>query len=181
MKMGQVDIQDIAKELVLGFHKEWIDPSAWIAPGAVVTGKVHLAEQVSIWFNCVLRGDIAPIYVGPRSNIQDGSVVHVDHGMPTRIGADVVVGHGAIIHAATIEDGSLIAIRSTVLSRAVIGAGSIVGAGAVVTEGTVIPPRSLVLGVPGQVKRTLSEQQVTKIKELAGRYVVYSRAYLDHT
>ncbi len=177
MQMGKADIETILDELVFAFHPEWVDPTAWIAPGATVTGEVHLAEQVSIWFGCILRGDIAPIYVGRGSNIQDGCIVHVDHGIPARIGENVVVGHGAIIHGATVEDNSLIAIRATVLSGAVIGAGSIVGAGAVVTEGQVIPPRSLVLGVPGRVVRPVSDQQAAKIRALAGRYVAYSQGY----
>lgn len=178
MHMGPVDVDSILKEMVLGFHPEWVHPTAWIAPSAVVTGEVHLAEETSVWYGCVLRGDIAPIRVGPRSNIQDGSVVHVDHAQPALIGADVVVGHGAIIHGATVEDGCLIAIRATVLSGAVIGAGSIVGAGTVVTEGAVIPPHSLVLGVPGKVRRALSDQEAAQIRALAGRYVLYSRGYM---
>jgi len=178
MQMGTVEPEAILEQMVSGFHPEWIHPTAWIAPGAVVTGQVYLAEETSVWYGCVLRGDIAPIQVGPRSNIQDGAIIHVDHAYPTVIGADVVVGHGAIIHGATVEDGCLIAIRATVLSGAVVGAGSIVGAGAVVTEGSVIPPRSLVLGIPGKVKRSLSDDEVQQIKALAGRYVIYSRGYM---
>jgi carbonic anhydrase/acetyltransferase-like protein (isoleucine patch superfamily) len=177
VKQGQVDRDAIAEGLVLGFHPEWIDPTAWIAPGAIIVGEVHLAEEVSVWYGSVLRGDVAPIEIGPRSNVQDGSIIHVDHGMPTEIGADVVIGHGAIVHAATVEDRCLIAIRSAVLSGAVIGEGSIVGAGAVVTEGKIIPPHSLVLGVPGRVVREVSEEQVSKVLEQAARYVAYSSVY----
>jgi carbonic anhydrase/acetyltransferase-like protein (isoleucine patch superfamily) len=177
MKMGETNLEAIQEELVLGFHPEWIHHTAWIAPGAVVTGEVHLAEQVSVWYAVVLRGDSAPIHVGARSNIQDGSVLHVDHGMPTIVGTDVVIGHGAVVHAATVEDGCLVAIRATVLSGAVIGAGSIVGAGAVVTEGKVIPPRSLVLGVPGRVVRQIDDAQVALVHEQAARYVAYAERH----
>ncbi|MBN1933716.1 MAG: gamma carbonic anhydrase family protein [Anaerolineae bacterium] len=164
--------------MVLGFHPEWIHPTAWIAPGAVVTGEVYLDEETSVWYGCVLRGDIAPIRIGTRSNIQDGTIIHVDHAHPATIGADVVVGHGAIIHGATVENGCLIAIRATVLSGAVVGTESIVGAGAVVTEDAVIPPRSLVLGVPGKVRRTLTDEEAAQIRALAERYVIYSRGYM---
>ena len=177
MKMGEADLETIGAELKIGYHPEWVDASAWIASGAVVSGEVHLAEQSSVWYGAVLRGDSAAIRVGPRTNIQDGSVVHVDHGMPTVIGADVVVGHGAIVHAATVEDGCLIGIRATVLSGAVIGRGSIVGAGAVVTEGKIIPPRSLVLGVPGRVVRQIDDAQAAKVREQAARYVAYAEMY----
>ena len=177
MRLGQVGSDDISGELILGFHPEWIDPTAWIAPGALVSGAVHLAEQVSVWYGAVLRGDTAPIRIGPRTNVQDGCIIHVDHQMPTIVGADVVIGHGAIVHAATVADGCLIAIRSTVLSGAKIGEGSIIGAGAVVTEGKVIPPRSLVLGVPGRVVREISDEQAFQVRAQAARYVAYSQAY----
>lgn len=177
MKMGEVDLDIIATELSIVYHPEWVHPTAWIAANAVVLGEVHLAERASVWYGAVLRGDSAAIHVGPRTNVQDGSVIHVDHGMPTRIGADVVLGHGAIVHAATVEDGCLIAIRATVLSGAVIGRESIVGAGAVVTEGKVIPPRSLVLGVPGRVVREIDDAQAAKVREQAARYVAYAELY----
>jgi len=177
MKMGEADLEAIGTELMLGFHPEWVDPTAWIAPGAVVSGQVYLAEQASVWFGTVLRGDSTPIHIGPRTNVQDGSVIHVDHDMPTVVGADVVIGHGAVVHAATVEAECLIAIRATVLSGAVIGRGSIVGAGAVVTEGKIIPPRSLVLGVPGRVVRQIDDAQAAKVREQAARYVAYAELY----
>jgi carbonic anhydrase/acetyltransferase-like protein (isoleucine patch superfamily) len=180
MKQGAVDRAAMGDAVVIGFHPEWVSGTAWIAPGAVVTGEVHLADEVSVWYGAVLRGDSAAIYIGPRTNVQDGTVVHVDHGMPTRIGSDVVIGHGAVVHAATVGDGSLIAIRATVLSGAVIGEGSIVGAGAVVTEGKVIPPRSLVLGIPGRVVRQVDDVQAAQIREQAARYVAYARLYRSH-
>jgi carbonic anhydrase/acetyltransferase-like protein (isoleucine patch superfamily) len=177
MKIGRVEGQNGVRDLTLGFHSEWIHPTVWIAPGAVVLGEVHLAEEASVWYGAVLRGDTSAIHVGARTNVQDGAVIHVDHGMPCVIGSDVVVGHGAIIHAATVMDGCLIAIRSTVLSGAVVGAGSVVGAGAVVTEGTEIPARSLVLGIPGRVVRQIDDAQANQIREQAARYVTYSRVY----
>ena len=164
----------------VGFYPDLIHPTAWIAPGAAVIGRVHLGEWASVWYGAVLRGDLAEIRVGARSNVQDGCVVHVDRGMPAIIGDDVVLGHGAVVHAATVEDGCLIAIRAVVLSGAVIGAGSIVGAGAVVTERTVIPPRSLVLGVPGRVVRELSEQEVSRTRALAEHYVQLAQAHARH-
>lgn len=181
MKMGEANLAAIGRQLVTGFHPEWVDPTAWIASSATVVGEVHLAERASVWYGAVLRGDTAAIDVGARTNIQDGSVVHVDHGMPTVIGAGVVVGHGAIVHAATVEDECLIAIRATVLSGAVIGRGSIVGAGAVVTEGKIIPPRSLVLGVPGRVVRQIDDEQAAKVREQAARYVAYAELYQART
>jgi carbonic anhydrase/acetyltransferase-like protein (isoleucine patch superfamily) len=177
MKQGAVDREGIGDSLVLGFHPEWVAGTAWVAPGAVVVGEVHLSDEVSVWYGAVLRGDSAAIQIGPRTNVQDGTVVHVDHGMPTRIGSDVVIGHGAVVHAATVGDGCLIAIRATVLSGAVIGEGSIVGAGALVTEGKVIPPRSLVLGIPGRVVRRVEDAEAAKVREQAARYVAYARLH----
>ncbi len=121
-----------------------------VAPGAAVVGDVRLAEDVSVWYGCVLRGDLAPVTVGARTNIQDGTVLHVADDGPCAIGADVIVGHRAMLHACRVEDACLIGMQATVLDDAVIGAGSVVGAGALVTQRTVIPPRSLVLGVPAR-------------------------------
>jgi carbonic anhydrase/acetyltransferase-like protein (isoleucine patch superfamily) len=164
-------------QMITSFCPEWVDPTAWIAPNAAVVGEVHLAGNVSVWYGAVLRGDVAPIFVGSRSNVQDGCVIHVDHAMPTVVGEDVVMGHGAIVHAATVQDGCLIAIHASVLSQSVVGAGSIVGAGAVVTEGVVIPPRSLVLGVPGRVVRQVTDEEAARVCELAQRYVSYAEAF----
>ncbi len=170
----------MAEMIDVGFYPELIHPTAWIAPGAVLVGRVHLGEQASVWYGAVLRGDLAAIRVGARSNIQDGCVIHVDRGMPATIGADVVLGHGAVVHAATVQDGCLIAIRAVVLSGAVIGAESIIGAGAVVTERTVVPPRSLVLGIPGRVVRKLSDQEVNRTRVLAAHYVRLAQVHARH-
>ena len=157
-----------------------IHPSAFVAPTANIIGDVALAEESSVWFGAVLRGDNDAIRVGPRTNIQDQAIIHVDPDVPVTIGADVTVGHRAIIHGATVEDGCLIGMGAIVLNGAVVGAGSIVGAGAVVRERDVIPPRSLVVGIPAKVVRQLTDAQVEENLASAARYVANSRAYLAH-
>ncbi len=154
-------------------------PTAWIAPGAVVTGDVALAEDASVWFCAVLRADTAPIRVGQRTNIQDGCVLHVNKGEPCTLGDDVTVGHGAVVHAATVEDSCLIGINATVLSRARIGRESVVAAGSLIPEDREIPPGSLVMGVPGKVVRQLSDLERAALRDSATRYVEYARAYRE--
>ena len=136
-----------------------IHPTAWVAPGAILRGDITLGEQVSIWYNAVLRADQETITVGKGSNIQDNCVLHGDPGHDSTIGENVTVGHGAILHGCTVEDQCLIGMNAVVLDNTVIGKGSIVGAGAVVGSGQTIPPRSLVLGVPAKVKKTLTEAE----------------------
>ncbi len=136
-----------------------IPTTAWIADTATVRADVVLGEHVSIWFSAVLRGDEAPIRVGDRTNIQDGAVVHVSNGFPCHIGSDVTIGHGAIVHGCTVEDGALIGMGATVLDGAVVGAGAMVGAGALVPPGMVVPAGSLVLGVPAKLIGPLTEEQ----------------------
>jgi len=137
-----------------------VDPQAWVAPGAVLVGRVTGRRGASIWYGCVLRSDFdgAEIVVGEDSNIQDGTLIHVDENMPCRIGARVTVGHGAILHAATIGDDCLIGMGAIVLSEAAIGPGSIVAAGAVVPERAEIPPGVLVAGVPAKVRRPVTDE-----------------------
>jgi carbonic anhydrase/acetyltransferase-like protein (isoleucine patch superfamily) len=149
-----------------------------IAPGAAVAGDVRLADDVSVWYGCVLRGDLAPVTVGARTNVQDGTVLHVADDGPCVIGADVIVGHRAMLHACRVEDACLIGMQATVLDDAVIGAGSVVGAGAVVTQRTIIPPRSLVLGVPGKVVKTLTEKEEAFHRAHAAKYVRLKENYL---
>jgi gamma-carbonic anhydrase len=151
--------------------------SAFIAPGASVVADVRLGEQVSIWYGAVLRGDVAHVSVGDRSNIQDGTVLHVADDGPCIVGADVVVGHRAMLHACRVEDACLIGMQATVLDDAIIGTGSIVGAGALVTPRTVIPPHSLVLGMPGKVVRTLDPKVADENRALAGKYVRIMQNY----
>ena len=148
-----------------------------IAPGAAVVGDVRLADDASVWYGCVLRGDLAPITVGARTNVQDGTVLHVADNGPCVIGADVIVGHRAMLHACRIEDGCLIGMQSTILDEAVIGQGSIVGAGALVTQRTIIPPRSLVLGAPARVIKHLDESDEAFHRALAGKYARLKENY----
>jgi carbonic anhydrase/acetyltransferase-like protein (isoleucine patch superfamily) len=149
-----------------------------IAAGAALVGGVRLGDDVSVWYGAVLRGDLAPVTIGARSNIQDGTVVHVADDGPCEIGADVVVGHRAMLHACRVEDACLIGMQATVLDEAVIGAGSVVGAGALVTSRTVIPPRSLVLGAPAKVIRVLTAEDEAFHRALAAKYVRLKENYL---
>jgi len=159
---------------------------AWVAPGATVIGDVELGEDSSIWFGCVVRGDVHRIRIGARSNIQDLSMIHVTHykkpdesdGHPTLIGDDVTVGHRVMLHGCTIENACLIGMSATILDGAVIGAESIVGAGALVTGGKVFPPRSLILGAPAKAVRQLSDEEVAELYASAKRYVGFMRHYL---
>ena len=154
-----------------------IHPTAWIAPTAVVIGDVEIGEGASVWYNCVLRGDTAAITVGARSNVQDGTIVHLNAGEPTRIGADVTIGHACIIHACTIGDYSLIGIGAVVLNGVKIGKNCISGANALITEGKVIPDNSLVMGQPGKVVRELEEGQIEALRLSAQHYVQNWRRY----
>ena len=159
-------------------HPELIDSSVFIADGAVVRGMVQLGQDVSVWFNAVLRGDVDRITIGNRSNVQDGAIVHCDPGFPCTIGEEVTVGHAAVVHGAKIHSRVLIGIRAVLLNGCVIGEGSIIGAGAVVTENAVIPPNSLVVGVPGKVLRETTEQQREHILRNALNYVASGKKYL---
>jgi carbonic anhydrase/acetyltransferase-like protein (isoleucine patch superfamily) len=156
-----------------------VAPTAFVAPNAVLVGDVTLADQASVWYGAVLRGDIEPITVGPRTNIQDGTVVHVDIDFPTRIGADVTIGHRAVIHGCTIEDGALIGMGAVVLSGAVVGAGALVAAGAVVRERFVVPPRALVAGVPAKVVGEVDDALLERIRSNKDHYVATAVHYLS--
>lgn len=155
-----------------------IDPSAYVAPSAVVMGSVKIGPLASVWPNVTLRGDIEDIIIGEGSNVQDGSVVHLADDLPAVIGKYVTVGHMAMIHACTIEDECLIGMKATVLDGAVIGRRSVVGAGAVVTKNTIVPPGSLVLGMPAKVIKQLSEEEQAGLREWADKYVTVSRAHM---
>jgi carbonic anhydrase/acetyltransferase-like protein (isoleucine patch superfamily) len=148
-----------------------IDPRAWLAPTATVIGAATVAAGASIYYGAVVRADMAEVRLGAGSNLQDNVVVHTDTGFPTVIGRGVSVGHLAVIHGCTIADDVLIGMNATVLNGASIGTGSLVAAGTVVLEGTVIPPRSLVAGVPGKVRRELSEDEVQKVVANAEEYL----------
>jgi carbonic anhydrase/acetyltransferase-like protein (isoleucine patch superfamily) len=147
-----------------------LDENAFVAPGAVVVGRVRLAAGSSVWYNAVLRAEAEPITLGERSNLQDAVVCHVDAGFPVKVGAGVSVGHRAVLHGCTVEDDCLIGMGATILNGAVIGAGSLVAAGAVVLEGTVVPPGSLVAGVPGKVRRELTADERAGIRRNAEAY-----------
>jgi carbonic anhydrase/acetyltransferase-like protein (isoleucine patch superfamily) len=147
-----------------------VDPASYVAAGAVLAGNVTLHANVGIWFNAVLRGDYEPITIGEGSNIQDNVTGHVDTGFPLTLGRNVSVGHNAVIHGCTVEDDCLIGMGAIVMNGAVIGAGSLVAAGALVTEGMVVPPGSLVAGVPGKVRRELTEEERAGIRTNAENY-----------
>jgi carbonic anhydrase/acetyltransferase-like protein (isoleucine patch superfamily) len=149
----------------------------WVAPDAQVVGHVMLAEDVGIWFGAAIRGDNEPIRIGARSNIQEGAVLHSDMGFPLTIGADVTVGHRAILHGCTIGDGALIGMGATVMNGARIGAGSIIGAGALVTEGKEIPEGSLVMGAPAKVIRALDAETRQRLLGSAAHYVENARRF----
>lgn len=143
----------------------------WVAENATVLGRVILKENASVWFNATLRGDNDPIEIGENSNIQDGSVLHTDHGVPLTIGKNVTVGHMVMLHGCTIDDGTLIGIGSTILNRAKIGKNCIIGAHSLIPEGKEIPDNSLVMGAPGKVVRELDEGAAQMIAASAKVYV----------
>jgi carbonic anhydrase/acetyltransferase-like protein (isoleucine patch superfamily) len=156
-----------------------IGRGVFLAETCAVIGDVVIGDESSIWYSTVLRGDVMPIRIGARTSLQDGSVVHVTSGrFGTTIGDDCTVGHGAIVHACTVEDSCLIGMGSTILDGARIGRGSLVGAGALVTPGTDIPPGSLVLGAPARVVRPIRPKEREQIETGAAHYVELARRYL---
>ena len=156
-----------------------IDPTAYIHPAAVVTGNVTLGRRVSVWPTAVIRGDSDTIEIGDDSNVQDGTVIHVDHGVPCTIGARVGIGHRAIIHGATVQHDSLIGMGAILLNSVVVGTGSIIGAGAVCPEGMIVPPNSLVLGVPGRVVRQTTDAERERIAKTVRSYLELQQAHRD--
>ena len=156
-----------------------IHPSVWLAPTATVVGDVTLEEEASVWYGAVLRGDINRIVIGPRSNVQDNAVVHLDTACPTIIGELVTIGHSAIVHACRIEDEVLVGMGAIVLDGAEVGARSIIGANSLVTLGMKIPPGSLVLGSPAKVVRQLAVDEQTQIAEWAQRYIETSKQFRE--
>ena len=152
--------------------------AAMIADTATVVGDVRLGSDVGIWFGVTIRGDDSWIEIGDESNVQDNTVVHVDVDAPQRIGRGVTVGHGAILHGVEVGDYCLIGMGSRLLTGCRIGEYSIIGAGALVAQDTVVPPRSLVLGVPGRVRRQISEEEQARLRWSAAHYVRRARSYL---
>jgi carbonic anhydrase/acetyltransferase-like protein (isoleucine patch superfamily) len=163
------------------FRPELAAPTAFIAPGAIVLGDVTVGDGASIWYNAVVRGDCEKIVIGRETNVQDLCLLHADPGFPCVLGSRVTLGHGAIVHGATVEDDCLIGMKAVVMNGARIGAGSIVGVGALVTEGTVIPPASVVLGTPGKVVRTVEPRDWERIRHAAEHYVQAAREALAST
>ena len=158
-------------------HRPTIHPSAFVAPGATVIGRVTLAKETSIWFGCVLRADINRITIGEATNIQDGSILHVDTHAPCLIADHVHVGHHVNLHGCVVERGVLIGIGAIVLSGAHIGAGAIIGAGSVVLEGTKIPSRVLAVGAPARVVRRITAKELAYIQGWVKKYVQLAKAY----
>jgi len=156
-----------------------VHPTAFVAPSADVLGDVRLGPASSVWYQCVLRGDLAPITVGERSNVQDLTMVHVDDGVPCTIGAGVGVGHRCILHGCTIEDDCLIGMGSVLLNGVHVGRGSVIGAGAVVPEGMEIPPGSLVMGVPARIRRPVDPALQARIAATVQHYVTLARLHAE--
>ena len=158
-------------------NQEFINESAYLAGTATVLGEVHIGAESSVWFGAVIRGDSEQIKIGDRSNIQDLCVIHADPGFPTKIGDDVTIGHGAIVHGATIENGAMVGIKAVVLNGARVEAGALVGAGAIVTEGTLVPAGHLAVGVPAKIVAELKTDQIDRMKHAANHYVAAAREY----
>jgi carbonic anhydrase/acetyltransferase-like protein (isoleucine patch superfamily) len=151
----------------------------YVAPGAIVLGEVSIGELASFWFGAVVRGDVAPIRIGRRVNIQDNAVIHCDSGVENLIEDDVTIGHGAIVHGATIGAGSLIGMGSTLLGQTRIGRGCLVAAGAVVSPGTVVPDGHVVMGVPGKIVRPTNDKEKTYMAWLTSHYVELAQKFVD--
>lgn len=155
----------------IGDRAPQVDPTAWIAPGAVVVGDVVLGAESSVWYTAVIRADGDAIRIGPRTNVQDGAVLHSDPGIGIDLGAGVSVGHRAVLHGCVVEDDVLVGMGAIVMNRARIGAGSIIAAGALVPEGRQVPPGSLVLGAPAKVQREVTDHELFVVRYAAKHYV----------
>jgi len=157
-----------------------VDPTAFVDASAQVIGDVEIGEESSVWMCAVVRGDVNTIRVGRRTNIQDGTIVHAMTGThPTTIGDNVTIGHGALVHGCTIENQVLIGMGAILLNGARIGTGSIVAAGTLVVENMTVPPKSLVMGSPGKVRRLLTHAEIAEIQTYADRYVGYRLEYME--
>ena len=154
-----------------------VDPEAFVADGATLVGAVRVAADASVWYAAVVRGDGAPIEIGAGSNVQDGSVLHSDPDFPVRVGERCTIGHRAVVHGCTVGDDSLVGMGAVLLNGVVLGAGCLVAAGSVVLEGTEVPPGSLVAGVPGKVKREVSDAERERIRSGTESYVTRARRY----
>ncbi|MBK7768275.1 MAG: gamma carbonic anhydrase family protein [Sulfuritalea sp.] len=161
----------------IGDRQPMLGRDVWIAPNATIIGDVRLGDNASVWWNAVLRGDNDTIAIGAGSNIQDGSVLHADAGVPLTLGANVTVGHLVMLHGCTVGEQSLIGIKTVILNNAVIGRHCIIGANSLIPEGKVIPERSLVVGSPGKVVRQLSDEEVARLQRSAQGYVANAQRY----
>lgn len=161
------------------FRADQVADNAFLAPSATVFGDVTIGSESSVLFGAVIRGDTESIRIGSQTNVQDLCVLHADPGFPCRIGDRVTLGHGAVVHGATVEDDVLIGIRSVVLNGAIIGAGSLIAAGAIVTGGTTIPPGSVVTGAPGVVRGPVKERHTEMIRHAAQHYVRAGKVYRE--
>jgi gamma-carbonic anhydrase len=172
---------DLSSRLAAHLRKHPVlGQGVYIALGAVVLGDVTLGDNVSVWYNAVIRGDINRIVIGADSNVQDNAVLHLAEDSPCLVGRHVTVGHSAIVHACTVEDEVLIGMGATILDGAVIGAQSIVGANALVTQGMKVPPGSMVLGSPAKIVRALSVEERARLKSWAEHYVLNARYCLEN-
>jgi carbonic anhydrase/acetyltransferase-like protein (isoleucine patch superfamily) len=165
--------------LLIEYHgkRPRVADDAFLAPTAVLVGDVTVESGASVWFGAVLRGDFGPIVVGPGSNVQDNAVVHVGADWPTQIGANVTIGHGAVLEGCTIGDGAIVGMNATVLPRAVVGSEAVVAAGSVVGEGMEVPPRTLAAGVPARVKKELAGSSLAWVRMAAPDYLTKAREY----
>lgn len=161
-------------------HHLVLDPEAFIAEGAVVVGDVHVAAGASVWFGAILRGDVESIRIGPDANVQDGTVVHADPGFPVVLGRGVTVGHRCIVHGCRVGAGTMVGMGSILMNGVVVGEECLIGAGTLITQGKQIPPRSLVLGSPGVVRRPLTEGELASIRSSTRHYVALAAGYRDH-
>lgn len=159
------------------FRPNQIHPSVYLAPGAVVVGDVTISAECSVWFHASLRADVEAIWIGARTNIQEGAIFHADPGFPVMVGSGVTIGHGAIVHGARIGNNSVIGMRAVLLNGAVIGEDSLVGAAALVTEGKVFPPGSLILGSPARVVRSLTPEEIERNRHAAEIYIQRAQAF----
>lgn len=166
--------------IILPWEGTWptIAEDVFIAPGAVVIGNVSIGSQSSIWFNTVVRGDIAPITIGERSSVQDCTVVHVNMDAPTIIGNDVTVGHSALVHGTTVHDGVLVGMGAILMSYSEIGAGAVIAAGALIPERTIVPEHAVMVGMPAKQRSELDEKQANHLAGIPGRYIRVSRQYI---
>jgi carbonic anhydrase/acetyltransferase-like protein (isoleucine patch superfamily) len=159
-----------------------IHPSVFVAETAQVIGDVEIGENSSVWFQVVIRGDVHYVRIGKRTNIQDGSLLHVTRvKWPLILGNEITIGHGVTLHGCVIRDRCLIGMRAVLLDGVEVGEESIIGAGALVTEGTIIPPRSLAFGLPAKIVRSLGDEEVAKIRQSAENYVRLAKDYLNST